>query len=214
MLIVAAGGEKHLISASQGCSEGETRPTVLAAACAQRYKNLLQHCTRAPPQRMVTSSPWVKHRNVVSEVKRRSCSLGEGWCFQKNKQNQMHSFFLPPPYLLIIWLLLSCKQYLKVFQPLSLKMSRKKGGDSLAGMLWSSCFTFWKKFRQPQDTHVIVISHPVCLVSQRLFTLGKKGESPATANLETWTHAFVFTQGFIPAFGFSDDIIIRTKCSA
>lgn len=35
MLIVAAGGEKHLISASQGWSEGEMRPTMLAAACAQ-----------------------------------------------------------------------------------------------------------------------------------------------------------------------------------
>lgn len=95
MLIAAAGGEKHLISASQGCSEGETRPTMLAAACAQRYKNLLQHCTRATAQRMVTFCLWVKHRNAISEVKGRSYGLGEGWYFQKNKQKQMHSFFPP-----------------------------------------------------------------------------------------------------------------------
>lgn len=78
MLIAAAGGEKHLISASQGCSEGETRPTMLAAACARRYKNLLQHCTCATAQRMVTFCLWVKHRNAISEVKGRSYGSGEG----------------------------------------------------------------------------------------------------------------------------------------
>lgn len=78
VLIVAAGGEKPLISASQSCSEGEKRPTVLAAACAQRYKNLLQLCTRGTPQRMATFSLWVKDRNIISEVKGRSYSLGEG----------------------------------------------------------------------------------------------------------------------------------------
>lgn len=49
MLIVAAGGAKCLISASQGCSEGETRLAMLTAACAQTHKNLSHHYTCAMP---------------------------------------------------------------------------------------------------------------------------------------------------------------------
>lgn len=48
---------------------------------------------------------------------------------------------------------------------------------------------------------------------EALFSLGKKGESPATVNLETGTHAFIFTWGFIPGFGFTDDIKIRMETS-
>lgn len=46
-----------------------------------------------------------------------------------------------------------------------------------------------------------------------LFTLGKKGESPATVNLETRTHACIVTWVFILGFGFTEDIKIRMESS-
>lgn len=49
---------------------------------------------------------------------------------------------------------------------------------------------------------------------EALFDLDKKGESPATVNLETWTRAFICTWCFIPGFGFTDDIKIRMESSA
>lgn len=76
---------------------------------------------------------------------------GKGDTFKKTNKSKCTLFFLPLSDLLTMQLLQSCKQYLNAFQPPSLKMSRKKkGGDSLAGVLWSSSFTFWEKFRQPQ----------------------------------------------------------------
>jgi len=49
---------------------------------------------------------------------------------------------------------------------------------------------------------------------ETLFTPCKKGECPATVNLETWMHAFMFAWGFIPGFGFTDDLKIRMESSA
>lgn len=80
MLIVTAGGAKCLISASQGCSEGETRPAMPTAACAQTQKPVtLRHMCHAMEDRYFL--PLTKTQstgNAISEVKGRSCGFGEG----------------------------------------------------------------------------------------------------------------------------------------
>lgn len=155
-----------------------------AGSClCTRVINLLQPCKRATPWRMVTFSLWVKHRRV-SEMKGRSYGLGEGWYFHQNI-----SKYLPQPNLLIIWLLLRCKQYLKVFQPLNLKMSRKKKGT-----VWQEHYGVLpllseRSWGSPRDTHVIVISHPMCSIFQRLFTLWRgKSSKSKSGNMSTRSH--------------------------
>lgn len=51
-------------------------------------------------------------------------------------------------------------------------------------------------------------------VSEALFILGKKGESPVTVSLEMRVHVLkVFTCIFIPGFSFTDVIKIRVEGS-
>lgn len=134
MLIVNAGEAKCLISASQGCSEGETRPAVMAAACTQKHKNLSHPYTCDTPWKMVTFCLWVKHRTLEMLWMAGTVAYGETWCLQTKQARQIF-FFLPSPHWIITWLFQNCKHDFQLSQPLSLKTSRGKNGT-----VWQDCY--------------------------------------------------------------------------
>lgn len=139
-------------------------------------------------------------------------ALGKGDALKQTKTDAL--FFLSPPYWLITWLLKNCKQNFKVFQPLSLKTSMEKIGQF--GRIAMELFLYFLEEVQAAPgkfTLSLLVTPCTHNPLEVLFTLGKKGESPATVNLETRTHAFIVTRVFILGFGFTDGIKIRMESS-